>query len=73
VNAHIARCDHRYALARILLGVLGCQANAEDVHRRLRLRNGDAVPETGLHEESRLARTPVAMEGDVKIEEGGSA
>ena len=30
----------------------------EDVHRGLRLRDGDAIPETSLHEKGRLFRTP---------------
>ena len=52
VNAHVARREHRNALARILLRVLGCQPRAQDVHRGLRLRDGDAIPETSLHEEA---------------------
>ena len=59
VNAHVARREHRNALARILLRVLGCQPGAQDAHRGLRLRDGDAIPETSLHEERRLLRTPL--------------
>ena len=52
VDAHVARREHRNALSRILLRVLGCQPGAQDAHRGLRLRDGDAIPEAGLHEEA---------------------
>ena len=57
VDANVARREHRNALARILLRVLRCQPGAQDVHRGLRLRDGDTIAETSLHEESRLLRT----------------
>ena len=57
VDTHVAGREHRDALAWILFRVFGGQPGAQDAHRGLRLRDGDAVAEPSLDEEHGLVRT----------------
>ncbi len=44
MDADVARRVDRDPLARVLLRIFGGESRAEDVHRGLRLRDGDAIP-----------------------------
>ena len=68
---NLLRREHPDASAWILVRVFGGEAAAETIHRRLRLRGRDPVPETRLHEEDRLVRAPFQRVGHPERVERG--
>ena len=60
MGADRLRFEHRDAATRILFGIVLRQPRRQHVHRRLRLRDADAVAQPGLDDERQLGR--VALE-----------